>query len=331
MSRVTGRPSRRIDELRDRGFRGGRIAPHRAMIGLAVSWSLLIDLIVLPLIFMVAMIALLDPLMTLWRDFFNLVRVPLGLPGVVATRIFEVGPIGIAIPHFTSSAAWPERLDLLTGWLVTGLMLATGLFLRGRLLPFGYLLRVLAAVQLTAQLWFTFSPAPSLYSLPEYISGLLICGVVILTLIPFLVGLTFHIFDFLLWQKLLMTALLLMHLSVLLPLQAVVHTWVIHRASLLAMPMLFLVFGVLLDVFVYVALYGWGMSWRSGGVLDAVDRRPPRFPDRYPPTRPRPTPTPQSVLALPQATHLAMRTAGLRGRFGSLVLRRNSMDSGDHT
>ena len=50
--------------------------------------------------------------------------------------------------------------------------------------------------------------------------------------------------------------------------------------SFLAMPMLFLVFGVLLDVFVYVALYGWGMSWRSGGVLDSTDRRPPVLPQR---------------------------------------------------
>jgi len=54
VSRVTGRPSRRIDVLRDRGFRGGRIAPHRAMIGLEVSRWLLVDLLVLPLMFSLA-------------------------------------------------------------------------------------------------------------------------------------------------------------------------------------------------------------------------------------------------------------------------------------
>lgn len=331
MSRVTGRPSRRLNEIRDRGFRGGRIAPHRAMIGLVVSWTLIVDMIVLPLIFAVAMFLLMDPLLALWRDFFNFVRVPLGLPGVVSTRVFEVGPLGIAVPYFSATAAWPERLDLLSGWLLTGVLFVAGLFLRGRWLPIGYLLRVLAVIQLTAQLWFSFASPPFVYSLPDYVSGLLVCGVVILILIPFLVGLTYHIFDFQLWQKLLMTALLLVHLSILLPLQAVIHTWIVHRASLLALPMLFLVFGVLLDVFVYVALYGWGMSWRSEGPLDAVDRQPPKIPDRYPPSRPRPTPTPRSVPAFPDTGRFTLALAGLRGLFGSLIPRSTDLDARGRT
>jgi hypothetical protein len=135
---------------------------------------------------------------------------------------------------------------------------------------------------------------------------------------PFLVAFTFHIFDFLLWQKFAMGALLLGHLAVLLPLQAAVHTWVIYRASLLAMPMMFLIFGVLLDVFVYVALYGWGMSWRSGGVLDAIDRRPPTTPARYPDSRPRPTPTPRSTRAITPIGTQVVRGFSL----GGLIWRR---------
>ena len=81
MSRVTGRPSRRIDVLRDRGFRGGRIAPHRSMIGLEVSRWLLLDLVVLPFMFALAVFVLLDPLMEGWRWIFDVLREPLGLPG----------------------------------------------------------------------------------------------------------------------------------------------------------------------------------------------------------------------------------------------------------
>lgn len=327
MSRTTGSTIRRRDELRDRGFRGGRIAPHRAMIGLVISWTLLIDLLVLPLLFAVAMILLLDPLMSLWREFFNFVRIPLGLPGVISTNVFEVGPLAVAIPYFTTAAAWPERLDLATGWLFTGITFVIGIFLRGRWLPIGYLLRVIAVLQCTAQLWFTFA-SPPFYSLPDYTAGLLVSGVVILVLAPFLVAFTFHIFDFTLWQKLVMATLLLVHLSVLLPLQATVHAWVIHRASVLAMPMMFLLFGILLDVFVYVSLYGWGMSWRSGGVLDAVDRRPPPRPERYPTSRPRPTPTPQSVRAITPVGSRIIRAAGFGGMLGNFILRRLGIDRG---
>jgi hypothetical protein len=245
------------------------------MIGLEVSRWLVIDLLVLPLIFAVTVFVLLEPLMQFWRIVLDAVRVPLELPGVVATRVVDVGPFAVAVPFFTAESVWPAALDLRSGWITTGVLALLGIVLRGRALPLGYLLRAIAVVQLTAQLWFTFASPPFSYSLSQYISGLLVCGVVILLLAPFLVGFTFFIFDFSLWQKILLATMLLVHLAILLPLQAAVHGYMIYRGSLLAMPILFLVFGVLLDVFVYVALYGWGMSWRSSGVLDATDRRPP--------------------------------------------------------
>ena len=80
-----------MDLLRDRGFRGGRIAPHRSMIGLEVSKWLLIDLLVLPLMFTLAVFVFLDPLMDSWRWILDALRGPLGLPGVVATRVVELG------------------------------------------------------------------------------------------------------------------------------------------------------------------------------------------------------------------------------------------------
>lgn len=282
MSRVTGRPSRRIDVLRDRGFRGGRIAPHRAMIGLEISRWLTIDLLVLPLMFALAVFVLLDPLLDGWRYILDVLRVPLGLPGVVATRIVEIGPIAVPVPYYTAEALWPVGMDLTTGWILTAVLGIVGMLLRGKYIPLGYFLRALAVIQLTAQLWFSLTDPPFPYALSFYISGLLVCGVVILLLAPVLVAFTYFIFDFPLWQKLLLATMLLMHLALFLPLQAVVHAYIVYNGSLLTMPILFLVFGVLLDVFVYVALYGWGMSWRSESVLDAEDRREPVAPYRAP-------------------------------------------------
>jgi hypothetical protein len=313
VARVTGRPSRRVSAAREVGFRGGRIAPHRAMIGIEVSWTLLVDLLVLPSIFAVTMLLLLDPITTGWRLFFEFLRAPLGLPGVVATRVSELGPLAVAIPYFTAPSYWPTQGDLYTGWMVTAVLFAASFFVRGRLLPLGYFLRALAVVQTGAQLWFTFAAPPFAYDLPSYMKGQLLYGVVVLVLSPFLVAFTFNIFDFRLSQKLLMGLLLLGHLSVLIPLLASLHAFIIFRGSLLALPMLFFAFGVLFILFVYVALYGWGMSWRSGGVLDAHDRRPPRPDPRYPVNRPRPTPTPSSIRAITPIGTRAVRQAGVAG------------------
>jgi hypothetical protein len=307
-----------MSQLRDRGFRGGRIAPHRAMIRLELSWTLLVDLFAIPLIVAVAVWVVLPPLVDAWARFFEAVRGPLGMPGMISRSVYELGPFAVAIPYFSTTAYWPSPLDLQTGWLVTLTLFAVGWFLKGRLLPVGYFLRFFAIIQCTAQLWFTFATPPFGFGLSTYVAGLLAFGVVLLVLIPYLVAFTFNIFDFRLWQKLLLSALLVGHLAVLLPLQATVHAWIIHRASLLAMPVLFLLFGTLLVLFVYVALYGWGMSWRSDGPLDAVDRRPPVRTPRYPAGRSRPTPTPSSVAAIPSAGFRMSRPA----TFPALLVRR---------
>ena len=102
------------------------------------SRTLAIDLLVLPLMFSVAMFALLDPLMVAWRNFFELVAGPLGLPSAMGTRIFEIGPLAVPIPYFTAPGFWPEARDLQTGWLFTGILAGVGMLLRGRLgLPSG--------------------------------------------------------------------------------------------------------------------------------------------------------------------------------------------------
>jgi hypothetical protein len=270
--------------LARRGIRGGRIAPHRAMIGLKPTPLLAVDLLLLPAIFALTVFIGLDRVVLVWRAVMDALRVPLGLGEAITTSVVELLPgLTVAVPAYSVGGAWPTAYDLRSGWVLTAALAVAGILLRGRFTPLGYLLRSLAILQLSAQVWFSLAAPPWPYSLATYGVGLLSTGIVILLLIPFLVAATFFIFDFRLWQKLALTALLLVHLAVLFPLQATLHVWIVHRASFLAMPVLFLVFGVLLDVFVYVALYGWAMSWRSGRELDALDRRPPPTP--IPPRR----------------------------------------------
>lgn len=265
-----------VDQQRRRGVRGGRIAPHRSMIGLRASPALLLDLLVLPAILLVGVFVVLEPLTNVWRSLMEWLGEPLGLGGVVGTNIVNLLPsVSVAVPVYLIDAGWPTLGQLAAGWVITAVLALVGAVLRGGWTPAGYLLRALAILQLTSQIWFTLAEPPFPYSLSLYGSGLMTTGVVILLLAPFLVGATFFVFDFPLQKKFALALLLLGHLAVLFPLQATVHVWAIWKGSMLAMPILFLVFGVLLDIFVYVALYGWAMSWRSGRELDAVERRVP--------------------------------------------------------
>jgi len=265
-----------LEPLRRKGVQGGRIAPHRSMIGLRASPALLVDLLVLPAIMLVTVYVVLDYLMDAWRWLMDAMRAPLELGDAIGTTIVELLPsVAVAVPVYLVEAGWPTNGQLIGGWIVTAVLAILGAALSGKYTPLGYFLRALAILQLASQVWFTLAEPPFPYALTVYGSGLLVTGVVILLLAPFLVGATFFVFDFPLEKKFALASLLLGHLAVLFPLQATVHVWIIAHVSMLAMPILFLVFGVLLDVFVYVALYGWAMSWRSGRELDAVERRPP--------------------------------------------------------
>lgn len=55
----------------------------------------------------------------------------------------------------------------------------------------------------------------------------------------------------------------MLHLWILIPMQYVAHAYLIHTFSLLYMPVLFLMFGLMIDVFVFIAFYAWGMSWEG--------------------------------------------------------------------
>jgi hypothetical protein len=116
-------------------------------------------------------------------------------------------------------------------------------------------------VQLTALLDFAVHPGAFPYALPQYGLGFLEAGCAVLAVIPLVLGLTFFPFDIALWRKVALTLLVVAHVAVLLPLQVALHVYVVHHLSLLVMPTMFFIWGILVEIFVFVAFYGWGMSW----------------------------------------------------------------------
>ena len=182
---------------RRQGVQGGRIAPHRSMIGLRASPSLLLDLIVLPAILLVTVFVLLEPLMEAWRTVMEALRGPLDLGTAINTVVVDLAPsVAVAVPVYNVDGMWPSNAQLIGSWVFTIVLAVVGATLRGAYVPLGYLLRALAIMQIASNVWFMLAEPPFPYSLSVYGSGLLVSGVVILLLAPFLVGATFFVFDF---------------------------------------------------------------------------------------------------------------------------------------
>jgi hypothetical protein len=253
----------RLADLRRRGVRGGIIPRHRAMAGMAIPRRRILAATTVALATASAMFFALSPLAELWARTFEALVGPVGIAGGIGERYTTFfGVHTLPTPYFTAVAGDPSTPTWrMVAAITVGLVLLSFL-LPQRFTPLRYFLRFLALLQTVSLAYFALAPAGSFpYTLSSYTGGLLAAAQVVLVLLPLLLGFTYYVFDISWGRKLLLTALLLGHLAIFIPLQVTVHAWLIVHGSLLVLPPLFLVFGLLLHVMVFVSFYGWGMSW----------------------------------------------------------------------
>jgi len=250
-----------VDELRSRGWRGGIIPEHRAFARLRLRPAVLAGDVALVTVLSLAWIRLLPRVGELWQRMFLWCSNFVGLHAGIATVPKSWGHhIGLDVPYLTIPAASPGAGT----WWITA-FLTTFAFLGSyaiseEQLPWRYLLRGLALLQFTALAYFAVAAARFPHDLSGYTVGMLVFGSVLIGLIPLVLGLTYFIFDFTIWQKLALALISMTHLTLLMPLQYFLHAYVLHQ-SILFMPLLYFAFGPFLDVLIFIAFYSWAMSW----------------------------------------------------------------------
>jgi hypothetical protein len=253
---------RRLDAVRFRGVRGGVIAPHRSMIGLRWTPRRFLSTLLLTLGGLTLLVLALPWIGDLWQLVFASTRDSLG--GLQAPlgdqQLTLPGGLSITLPVLAALTPMPGSSTLWTAGVVAALVFALSFALPARFTPLKYFLRLLAILQGSAVLFFAFSPEPFPYRLQDHVFLMLTAGLVVMGLVPLVLGLTLHVFDIAFWKKLLLTVAVMAHLAVFLPLKAMVHIWLVLHATAVVMPVLFLIFGLLMDVMVLVAFYGWVLS-----------------------------------------------------------------------
>jgi hypothetical protein len=266
--------ARRMERMRVRGVRGGLITPHRSMVGL--PWTAL--RFGTTLLLSVGGLALLyvglPTIGRAWQLIFERVRDWVGISAPLGDQLWTLpGGLEFTLPVLAVATPLPGPTELRIGALVAVLVVGLSLLLPARFTPLKYFLRLLAILTGSAVGFFALSSESFPYRLQDHVFILLSAGLVIMALVPLVLGLTLHVFDLAFWKKLLLTVGILAHLAVFIPLKVLVHVWLVLHGSALLMPMLFLAFGLLLDVLVFVAFYGWALSWR--GELERRDVAPP--------------------------------------------------------
>lgn len=252
-----------LETIRTRGWRGGLILRHRAFARLEPSASDLIGGALALIGFSLGWARLLGPVGELWRWIFALWARPLSLDGSIVMVPQQWGAhLHFALPYLSAPAG--PITPAIWSFTAVATVLAFGAtyFMGEEMLPLVYLVRALVLIQSGALVYFAIFSARFPHDIPSYTIGMLVFGVILIGLVPVILAFTYYVFEFSFAKKMGLTVLTMAHLTLLVPLQYLLHVWVLHH-SILFMPILYFAFGPFLDILVFVSLYSWGMSWRT--------------------------------------------------------------------
>lgn len=250
---------RRLERLRYRGHAGTLIKMHRGIIRLPINAREIFIMLVMTFGILVGWSYIMEYVISLWHSMLVWWTTVLQLDASVEMRGYDVGSlVKINIPYLNIAAGAPGCILWVATTIITTLIFKFPL----SNIPLRYLLKAIAFIQMCALFFFLVYPNDFPHMLADYHFGMMVAGLVLITLIPVLFAFTYYIFDFKLWQKLSITLLVMLYLCLFIPFQYLLHAYLIHEASLVFLPVLFFIFGLPLDILAVIALYAWAMSWQ---------------------------------------------------------------------
>lgn len=221
-------------------------------------WPRLLEWVLLSGIPIAVTLSMKPWLMNFWDAVTSFWASRLGLP-MVALGI-QTGHPGEWATSTADGTFMPSSLTLMWTWL--GLLGLWGMshFFSDRFHPLKVTLRALCLIQGTACAFFMLAPASFPYTVSKHTHALLDMGYGLMLAVGPMLALGWGILVPSLMPKILAPLGVLAYFSIMLPHKVLLHAWILAKGSALFMPTLFLCFGALLDLWIFIALYAWLVS-----------------------------------------------------------------------
>ncbi len=253
----------KILQARYRGVKGTAILMHRSMNKLNFSFATGLSLILLPILFDTALFLKMDFIIHLWKTMFDFWIAKLHLGGLTGVTVTKILGKTFYIPFPNPPVALPTLSGIRINILIALILFIISCFIRKTYLPLIYIFRAGIILQLSASIYFFIRPGYVPYGMWYFIPGMMVTGIYMLFLIPIFFALIYYIFDFPFWHKFIATLLTILYFIIFLPMQYMLHAYIISAGTLLFMPVLYLLFGVLLDTLLLISCYSWIMTWKG--------------------------------------------------------------------
>jgi hypothetical protein len=251
--------------LSHRGHRGGVISMHRALTHLQLGPGEVVNSVMLMLFAVIAWLTTLPWACRFWSYVLQYGLKVLPLHAAFATSEFKIGKLfHYRLPFLKIDPVLPTSQMWGFTCLVTIVLFVITYRLSQKWTPVVYLLRAMLIIQITALIYFAMIPARFPHTPNSYMEGLITSGIALIFSIPFLFGLTYYIFKFSAIKKICITLAAMGYLVLFLPLQMLLQALVLQK-TILFMPLLYIVFGMPLDVLLVIAIYSYGMTWKTVG------------------------------------------------------------------
>ena len=255
-----------LERLGLRGHRGGVIPQHRAIHSLRWPAGRLAVSFVLALALTLALLAAREAVAAAWAAALAGWVQAIELPGAVDAALHGGdGLVALGVPTIdVPLAAQGDLTPALHAAVAVAVWWLAG-WLPDAARPGCYLLRFAVLIHGAAIAFFWLWPASFPHSLSSHVASGLRQVWALMLLTPWIHLCTYCPFPFAAWQGAALSVLTMAWLFVLAPLQYGLHVTLLHHLGPIAMPVLHLLFGVMVSIFGFVALYGWAMSWPVPG------------------------------------------------------------------
>lgn len=252
---------RRLLETRYSNAKGRIIPMHHAFKIIKFGPATRLGMIFMPVFFLLGVWLLFNPVALVWGEIFAFWAQHLGPEGATVGHTL-VGIIGqsVNMPYPALESTLPTTTGSWLNLAVCAVLFILSLFMPGNWMPGTYLIRASLFIQASASVYFLLNPDEFHYTIASYTIDMLSLGMYMLFMVPLVLALVFYIFDFPLWWKGLVTLMTLVFFVLGLPMQYMMHAYIIHKTSYLFLPLLYFLFGVLLDVLMFINFYAIGMS-----------------------------------------------------------------------
>ena len=245
------------------GMDGQTITRHRSLFRFVFPTRRFASVLLIPLIF---------DLLIWWLEpafaHFFVWLFQYGLPLIGLSADVSLSTMGASLPGWIFPVvALPSYAPGSVSWSVSAAAIVVGLiatrYTPDRFLPVAYLLRFMAFIHSVSLLYFAIHPAAFPHDLPTHLAGSFETGLWFMMVLPWVLGLVYNVFEFSLWHKLTLPLICTLFLGLAIPFQLLTHAYILSQGSMLFLPVLYLVFGILPLTLGCIGLYGLWMSWDS--------------------------------------------------------------------